>query len=197
MGNIGAVVLAAGSSSRFGKPKQLLEFQGEMLVQRIVRSAQESGCSPVVVVTGEAHKPVTAAVTDFHSLVIRNENWARGIGSSIRVGVEQLTAYDLKAMVLLACDQPAVDRHLISALIQEHERSGLPIVASYYANSPGIPSLFHRSLFDELLRLPDERGAKMLIQENRTRVARLDFPSGIFDLDTPGDFQAWQKRELT
>ncbi len=196
MVRVGAVVLAAGSSSRFGEPKQLLELHGEMLVQRIVRVAKEGGCSPVVVVTGASDKPVAAAVADLHPLVIRNENWVRGIGTSIRVGVEQLFACDLNAIVLLACDQPMVDSAVVSALIAEYERSGRPIVASHYANTLGIPALFHRSLFDELLRLPDERGAKMLIQKNPARVAQLDFPGGIFDLDTPEDLLAWQERQL-
>jgi molybdenum cofactor cytidylyltransferase len=196
MVRVGAVVLAAGSSSRFGEPKQLLEFHGEMLVQRIVRVAQEGGCSPVVVVTGDSHQPVAAAMADLHPLVIRNENLVGGIGTSIRVGVQRLTDHDISAIVLLACDQPAVDRAVVSALIAEYESSSCPIVASHYANTLGIPALFHRSLFDELLHLPDERGAKMLLQKNPARVVHIDFPGGIFDLDTPEDLLAWQKRQL-
>ena len=196
MVRVGGVILAAGSSSRFGAPKQLLEFHGEMLVQRIVRAAQEGGCSPVVVVTGESHEPITAAVTDLHPLVIRNENSMRGIGTSIRVGVEQLVDRDIDAIVLLTCDQPAVDLRVVCALIKEHGRSGRPIVASHYANTLGIPALFHRSLFDELLRLPDERGAKTLIEKDPSRVAQVDFPNGVFDLDTPEDLLAWQERQL-
>ena len=118
MVRVGGVILAAGSSSRFGAPKQLLEFYGEMLVQRIVRVAQEGGCSPVVVVTGASDKPVAAAVAGLHPLVIRNENWVRGIGTSIRVGVEQLTDHDISAIVLLACDQPAVDSDVVTILLQ-------------------------------------------------------------------------------
>jgi xanthine dehydrogenase accessory factor len=193
MGNIGAIVLAAGSSSRLGQPKQLLDFWGEPLVHRLVCAAQEGGCSPVVLVTGELHGPVARAATDLHPLVIQNENWLHGLGSSIRVGVAQLITYDINAVVLLACDQPAVDSGVVRALIEEHERSGRPIVASHYADTLGIPALLHRSCFGELLRLPDERGAKMLIEKNPSRVAQVDFPAGLFDLDTPEDLLAWQK----
>src|SRR5690242_8005306 len=111
----GAVILAAGSSRRLGQPKQLIEFRGETLVHRMVRAGKEAGCDPVIVVTGAFHESITASVADLHSLVVRNENWARGIGSSIRVGVAQLTAHDLNVIILLTCDQPAVDSTVICA----------------------------------------------------------------------------------
>ena len=189
----GGVILAAGSSSRFGEPKQLLEDEGELLVHRAVRAAQDGGCNPVIVVTGEAHDSVTVAIADLHSLVIRNQNWAGGIGSSIRLGVEQLIDYEINAIVLLVCDQPAVDRDVVHALIAEHERSNLPIVVSRYADTFGVPALFHRSLFGELLQLPDERGAKMLIEKHQSRSSYVVFPNGVFDLDRPEDFVAWQR----
>jgi molybdenum cofactor cytidylyltransferase len=193
MGNIGAVVLAAGSSSRLGQPKQLLDFEREPLVHRVVRAAQEAGCAPVVLVTGALHEDLERAVADLHPRVIENQHWSRGLGSSIRLGIEQLSEADVNAAMLLACDQPAVHSGVVRALIQEHERSGQPIVASHYAETLGIPALFHRSCFDELLRLPDAHGAKMLIQSDLLRVARIEFPGGVLDLDTPGDLLAWQQ----
>jgi molybdenum cofactor cytidylyltransferase len=187
MVGIGAVVLAAGGSSRFGQAKQLVELFGETLVQRVVRAAHDGGCGPVIVVTGESHELVTAAVAGFDPLIVRNEHWARGIGSSIRLGVERLTHHAVDAIVVLACDQPAVDSGVVSALIEEHARSGCPVVASHYADTLGIPALFHQSLFDELLRLPDEHGAKVLIQKDPSRAAHIDFANGAFDVDTPED----------
>jgi molybdenum cofactor cytidylyltransferase len=195
MVRVGAIILAAGSSRRFGQPKQLIQVCGETLVQRVVRAAQEGGCCSVLVVTGESHELVTAAVAALHPLIVRNENWSRGIGSSIRLGVEQLCQHAIDAIILLTCDQPAVDRRVVCALIAEHERSGCPIVASRYAHTVGIPALFHRSLFDELRRLPDEHGAKALVQENLSRVAQVDFAKGAFDLDTREDLLTWQERQ--
>jgi molybdenum cofactor cytidylyltransferase len=193
MVRVGAVILAAGGSRRFGQPKQLMEFCGETLVQRVVRAAQEGGCSPALVVTGESHEPVTAAVAALHPLIVRNENWSRGIGSSIRLGVEQLCQHAIDAIILLTCDQPAVDRGVVCNLISEHERSGCPIVASRYAHTVGIPALFHRSVFDELRRLPDEHGAKAFVLRNLSRVAQVDFANGAFDLDTREDLLTWQE----
>jgi molybdenum cofactor cytidylyltransferase len=84
---------------------------------------------------------------------------------------------------------------VVCNLIAEHERSGCPIVASRYAHTVGIPALFHRSVFDELRGLPDEHGAKALVQENLSRVAQVDFANGAFDLDTQEDLLTWQGRQ--
>jgi molybdenum cofactor cytidylyltransferase len=194
MVRVGAVILAAGGSTRFGQPKQLIKFAGETLVQRAVRAAQEGGCSPVLMVTGESHEAVSAAVAAMHPHIVRNESWSRGIGSSIRLGVEQLSQHAIDAIILLACDQPAVDMGVVSALIAEHERSGCPIVASRYADTLGIPVLFQRSMFDELRHLPDQHGAKALTQENLWRGAQIEFAYGAFDLDTREDLLTWEHR---
>ena len=197
MVRVGAVILAAGGSTRLGQPKQLIQFRGEPLVQRVVRAAQEGGCSPALVVTGESHESVIAAVVASRPLIVRNENWSRGIGSSIRLGVEELYQHAIDAIILLICDQPAVDTGVVCALIAEHKRSSCPIVASRYAHTLGIPALFHRSVFDELRRLPEEDGAKALVQENLSRVAQVDFANGAFDLDTREDLLAWQEHQET
>jgi molybdenum cofactor cytidylyltransferase len=166
MGDVGAVVLAAGGSTRLGEAKQLLTYpDDETLVHSVVRSAQEAGCKPVCVVTGQAHDEVTQAVADLSPVVVRNENWRRGIGSSIQLGIEQLS--DVCAgVMMLACDQPAVEAGIIRALIEKHEKTGRPIIASHYADTLGIPAFFHRSIFPELLQLPLESGAKRLIERS-------------------------------
>lgn len=195
MARVGAIILAAGGSRRFGRPKQLTRLGGLTLVERVVQAAHSGGCSPAVVVTGESHESVAEAIAGLNPLIVRNENWSRGIGSSIRVGVERLGQHGIDALLLLACDQPGVDRRVVSALIKEHKRSGQPIVASRYAGTSGIPALFHRSLFEELLQLPDTCGAKLLIQKNSSRMAHIDFADGVFDLDTSEDLLTWQERQ--
>jgi molybdenum cofactor cytidylyltransferase len=191
MNEVGAIVLAAGSSSRLGQPKQLLEFNGEALVHSGVRAAVEGGCEIVCVVTGAERETVERAIADFHPLLVHNGEWARGVGSSIRVGVQRLC--DCAAVVLLTCDQPAVDAGIIESLIEQHRKTGRPVVASHYADTLGIPALFHRSLFPELERLPDTTGAKGLIEMDPGRVAKIEFPEGAIDIDSPGDLQAWQR----
>jgi molybdenum cofactor cytidylyltransferase len=194
---IGAIVLAAGGSTRLGQSKQLLKYaDGETLVHSVARGAHEAGCKPICVVTGKAHDQVAPAVADLALVVVRNENWESGIGSSIRLGLAQLV--DLSAaVVLLACDQPAVGARIICAAIEQHNKTGRPIIASRYANTLGIPALFDRSVFRELEQLDDGSGAKGLIEGDLARVAAIEFPGGAIDVDSPEDLHAWRRAQRT
>ena len=191
MGGVGAIVLAAGNSSRLGQLKQLLEPNGETLVHSAVRAAIEGGCEIVCVVTGAEHENVEQAVADLHPVLVHNDEWRHGIGSSIRLGVKRLR--DCSALVLLACDQPALDSSIVRMLIQTQEQTGRSIVASHYAETLGIPALFSCDCFEELLRLPDDHGAKSLITIDPNRVAQIEFANGAMDIDTEKDLQAWRR----
>ena len=192
MRRIGAIILAAGGSTRMGAPKQLLELHGESLVHAAVRAAQEGGCDIVCVVTGHAQKSVENAVADLAPQLVHNEIWQRGIGSSVRLGVS--TIQPASAIILLACDQPAVNGDTIRALIEQHHQTRQPIVASRYSGTFGIPALFAQSCFTELHGLSNDRGAKAVIQTDSARVIPFDFPAGAYDLDSPDDVRAWRCR---
>jgi molybdenum cofactor cytidylyltransferase len=188
----GAVILAAGGSSRFGQPKQLLPFRGKTLVRTIIDAAYEAGCSPVVVVIGSNGEKIRPELAHGNVMEVRNTKWQRGIGSSIRSGVEALTGHapDLETLVLLVCDQPAVNARVIEGLIAMHETTKKEIVASSYADTVGVPALFNRSFFERLLSLGDEAGAKSIILQNPERVAQFPFPEGVIDIDT---WEDWEK----
>ena len=158
--SVAAVVLAAGGSARFGKPKQLAVFRGETFVRRIVRAAIDAGCAPVVVVTGEDSAQVILELTGIPISVAVNPQWSSGLGSSIGVGVRHAMdlAADLDAAVLLTCDQP-------------------------FVNGPALTQLI------ELLRLKGDHGAKKIIFERRYDVAPFNFPAAAIDIDTVGDYE--------
>ena len=208
MRNVGAVILAAGGSSRLGQPKQLLIFRGETLVVRAVRAAEEAGCEPILVVVAENSEAIKLAldiresrISSFSGLervprppppprpaIIENGEWRRGVGTSIRRGLEQLPNI-VEAVVLLACDQPYLDASIVSQLIAARIETGKPIVASSYADTLGVPMLFDRSCFDDLLALPDDSGAKSLMAARPNDIAVIPFEKGAIDIDTPADFQ--------
>ena len=190
MEGIGAVVLAAGSASRMGRPKQALQFGGQSLLRRASLAALEGGCSPVVVVTG-AHAELSRA--ELHGLNVRevfNPHWQMGMASSIRAGLEGLLGGNpnTAAAVLLLCDQPYVTGDVISALIAAYRNTQKPIIASSYDGNLGVPALFGRSLFARLTRLEGSAGAKHVIEENASVADFLPFPGGELDVDTPDDF---------
>lgn len=191
MRNVGAVILAAGGSSRLGQPKQLLSFQGENLLRRAVRFAVEAGCTCVTVVAGDARDRLEIELRGTPAVIVENVEWERGIGTSVRCGLRHLLSLqpEIDAVVLLACDQPFLDAGVITSLMARQESSGKPIVASRYAGTLGIPALFLRSCFESLLALPDDSGAKMLIESRSGDVAQAEFEKGALDIDTPHDFE--------
>lgn len=185
---IGAVVLAAGSSSRLGQPKQLLEYEGQSLVRRAAQAALDAGCDPVAVVVGHGREKVIAALHELPATLVPNDDWERGIGASIRAGVDRLRASD--ALILLVCDQPKVDASLLRELIAGQEQTGQPMVATRYASTQGVPALFTRDRFAQLLSLGDETGAKRLLLARPAEVATVDFPAAAWDIDTPADLRS-------
>jgi molybdenum cofactor cytidylyltransferase len=188
--NVGAVILAAGSSSRMGRPKQMLQFQGTSLLKRVTLAALDARCCPVVVVTG-AHAELSRRELDH--LDVReafNPEWDSGMASSVRVGIECLLSRHagVAAAVLLLCDQPHVNSDVVSNLLTAHHTTGRPVVASAYGESFGVPALFSRTLFTELTQLAGSSGAKEIIKRHASEAHFITFPEGEVDVDTPDDF---------
>ncbi len=185
-----AIILAAGGSSRLGQPKQLLSLDDKTLIRRSIEAAQGANCRPIVVVLGHEADAVRVELAGLDCFVAENQTWPSGIGNSIRVGMNALAANSKTgAAILLTCDQPFVDAALLGQLISARTRTKCPIVASSYQNTVGIPALFARSCFDELLRLRDAEGAKRIITDDPGRVTLIPFPKGEIDIDTVSDFE--------
>ena len=191
MQSVAAVILGAGESSRFGSPKQLAQFRGKSFVRQMVDSARDAGCLPVVLVVGSRAAKIEAEVPP-GVIVVKNENWQAGIGTSVRSGVQHLIEIDAKvdAVLLLVCDQPFVDANVIRTLIAEGRKTGKDIIASSYSDTLGVPALFARPLFPELLTLDGDAGAKKIILASLDRVAEFQFPEGKIDIDFPADYEA-------
>jgi len=188
---IGAVILAAGESSRLGQPKQLIRFRGKTLMRHVVDATTEAGCSPIVIVVGSDAAQITLELAALPVSIAVNRNWSSGLSSSIAVGVEHAAniAADLDAVILLTCDQPFVNAAALKQLIQLRLKNGRPIVASAYAETLGIPALFDRSCFGDLLQLRGDRGAKEIILARRHDVTPFDFPAAAIDIDTAADYE--------
>ena len=189
--SVAAVVLAAGGSARFRKPKQFALFRGETFIRRIVAAAIEARCAPVVVVTGEHSTQIDLELSGLTVSIAVNPHWQSGLGSSIGVGVRHAInlAPDVDAAVLLTCDQPFVNAAVLTQLIQLCVTSGKAIIAAAYAETIGIPAVFDRSCFPDLLRLKEDSGAKKIILARPYDVMSFDFPAGQIDIDTAADYE--------
>ena len=189
--SIAAVILAAGPSTRLGRPKQLEQFKGESLLHRTARVALEARCSPVIVVLGANADFVQRAIVRSPVRILHNEQWETGMASSISRGVAALEPLpgDVEGVILLVCDQPYISAELLHALIARRSESKT-IVASRYADTVGVPALFDRVHFAELRELSGDTGAKSLFAKHADAIAVVDFPRGAVDIDSAGDLVA-------
>jgi molybdenum cofactor cytidylyltransferase len=187
---VGAVILAAGSSSRMGCPKQTLRYRGRSLLRRAALAALGAGCRPVIVVTGAYAELSRGELDGLDVREVLNTRWETGMASSIRAGVEALVGADADTAtaVFMLCDQPHVTADVISGLVAAHRATGRPVVASTYGGSFGVPALFSRALFAELARLEGMSGAKEVLKRHASEAQFLPFRGGEMDVDTPDDF---------
>jgi molybdenum cofactor cytidylyltransferase len=195
---IAVVILAAGASRRMGTPKQLLTFEGKTLIRHSALVALESLCSPAIAVLGanqEKILPEIAHLTLNDKLLhaLYNPDWQEGMASSIRLSINHLVEVmgkNLEAVVFMLCDQPFVSAELINELVTVYRRTQSPLVVSTYENEVnGVPALFSKEIFSELLRLKGDIGARKIIMQFAEKMLTVPFPKGNIDLDTPEAYQ--------
>lgn len=188
--NIAIIILAAGTSSRLGSPKQLLTYKGKNLLRHTVDEALETGCPSVFVVLGANSELLKKELKDKPVSIIENKGWEEGMASSIRCGLETISNTILRpdSIIFMVCDQPFVSSSLLLNLMKKKNETGKHIVASSYNDKLGTPALFHRSFFPALMELKGDKGARKIIADNPEQVATVSFPEGEKDIDTKEDY---------
>ena len=188
--NTGIIILAAGNSSRLGKPKQLLTFRGTTLLEIVTRAAIESGCKPLVVVLGAYSSEISKQQQDPNINYIINDSWQEGISSSIAAGLTAIMNQDQEvAQVIIAVsDQPFISSAVFLDLIKKQEETGKNMVTSSYAQTIGTPALFNKKYFDQLLSLTGNHGAKHILEQHPEDIASILFEAGKIDIDTETDY---------
>ncbi len=187
----GAVVLAAGGSSRLGRPKQLLLNRGETLLARSVRLAQEAGCAPVIVVLGFEAESMKEALAGCDVLTVVNPNWSDGMASSLHAGIaawSESASADSNAL-LLVCDQPQIEAEHLRALLAIHASEERDVTAAAYGGRLGVPAVFRHNMLHELLAVTGDQGARAVIENHATTAGKLDMPEAALDVDWPDDLR--------
>jgi molybdenum cofactor cytidylyltransferase len=178
------VILAAGASTRFGSPKQLARVGGHPLLQQMTMNAVEVAASAVTVVLGAHANEITPMLRRSSASIVINRDWAEGIASSIRAGVKSLSGVCAGALILLA-DQAMVTAEDLKRLSNAWRRAPTRIAAASYSGTVGVPAVFPRAHFGDLLALRGDSGARMLLQRDLSQLTRVPMPSAALDLDTP------------
>ena len=191
---VGVIILAAGGSSRFGRPKQLLPYQGNTLIRRATETCLASLCYPVIVVLGACSGEIAIELDDLPVILVENSKWQTGLSSSIKSGLAELAAwengnsYRTDATLLMLSDQPFLTAAHLDEMVRRFSLRG-GIIASAYNGTIGVPAIFSIHFRPELAPLPAGQGAKVLIERYPEKVHTLDFPDGIFDVDTQEDYE--------
>ncbi|WP_425154666.1 nucleotidyltransferase family protein [Candidatus Palauibacter sp.] len=187
---VAGIVLAAGSSTRMGRNKLLLEIGGESLVRRAVRLAGEAGLDPIVVVTGRFREAVEREVRELACVPVFNPDHATGIQTSAAAGVGSV-AGDCEATVVMLADMPFVTARMLCTLVERYRETGAPLVVSTYGgeiNAP--PILYDRALFGEIARMKAGCGREV-VRRHMERAVLVEWSAGrLRDLDRPDDYES-------
>jgi molybdenum cofactor cytidylyltransferase len=201
MCNIGAIILAAGTSSRMGSPKLLLPFKGLPIVAYPLILACRHHLHPIVCVTGRYDLPVQEALHSWREDVTFqfNVHYKNGMSSSLKVGIDAMKG-KVDAVLIFLGDQPLVTNEVIQTMIEQYiacKENGIKIIRPFYNGQMGHPILFDSSLFNAFDDLQGDEGGKVIIQQNTKFLKVLHFPNSDWgvDIDTPEDYSILMKKE--
>jgi len=187
---ISGILLAGGTSSRLGRPKQLMELGGRPVLQHVVDAAAAAGLDELVVVLGHRAEDVAAALTlPATARAVVNPDYATGQASSMRTGLAAASPSSEAALLLLG-DQPAMRPADIRAVVAAYRAGAGPVVQGSYRGTPGHPVLFDRSVWPDLLAVEGDRGARDVLKAHPDWVVRVDLDADLpADLDTMEDYE--------
>jgi molybdenum cofactor cytidylyltransferase len=188
--NIGIIILAAGESKRMGVPKQLLDIHGEMMLVKAIKDALAVENVTVTVVVGANKELITPKLKNMPINIVENTAWQTGMASSIIRGLagSYLLNKDIEKVIFSTADMPEMSTDFFNKLIKVSEKTERTIVASKYQNAVGVPVLIKKDLFNELLDLKGDEGARQIFINHKNDIKTVPFDGLGIDLDTKEDY---------
>ncbi len=194
---ISLIVLAAGKSSRFGSNKLLSETDGEAMIQRVVRTSLASRAGEIVVVVGFEEDKIRHALQSYECRIVSNPEFEKGQTSSVIAGVNSVKKHTNAAMILPG-DVAFIKAEQIDKVIDEYNFAPSSIVVASYRGRMGHPILFDHALFDEMLKITEEKaGLKEVVNRHRSEIRRVEVESRevLLDVDLPNDLRSLEKEK--
>lgn len=187
---VSILILAAGSSSRMGKIKQLLPWQESTLLEHTIKIAKLSKACDVIVVLGSNARLIKEAIKSTEVVFLENTKWKGGLGTSISCGTDYLLNYNKEsdAVLILLADQALMDTEHINKIIDLYSSGESDLIGTSYEDKIGVPALFARTYFPDLLKLDGDRGAQLFLQKLGDQVLSLNPWGKAFDVDTLEDY---------
>jgi len=182
------LILAAGQASRMGRTKQMLQFDGKTLVQRSLENAINTR-TPAMVILGANKDEILPTIQGYSVKIVINENWTKGISSSLIAGVNSAlnSIPDLDGVLITLADQPHITASHLKTILGAVGNS--MIIATEYHGIQGVPAYIPKKYFKQLEQLTGDEGAKVLIKEYSSQVKSIPFPAAAFDIDTEEDWK--------
>lgn len=188
-----AAVLAAGPSTRFRSPKQLIQLAGTPVLHWAVSNAARAAGTSVSVVLGASAAEIAPLLRRTVASVVVNRGWREGLASSVRAAVNAVPP-GAEGLLLTLADQVAVTADDLKRLATAWRRHPVLIVAALYGGAPGLPAIFPSWAFPDLLGLRGESDPRIVIHRHSDRVVRVSIPTAAIDVNTPEDLLAVDAR---
>jgi molybdenum cofactor cytidylyltransferase len=191
---VSAVVLAAGMSKRMGSVKQLLRLGDKTLLETVLDNLRASQVDEIVVVLGGSAQLIQQQIKLDDTRVVVNDDYQKGMGTSLRVGVSAIDPSSDAALIVLA-DQPFVRPGTMDRLIDSYQAQRHPVVIPVYKGHRGNPALLERSLFPEMMALPGDMGFRAILGRHIGKILKVpvDDVGVLIDVDTEADLQRFQQ----
>ena len=185
--NIGIVILAAGMSSRMGTPKQLLPLNDTTLLGFAIENAIQSNANDVFCVLGAHAEKIQDSIQNYNIKIINNPYYKGGMSTSIVQAINNITHRTFDAVIIMLADQPKVDASYLNLLIDSYRKHSSRISASEYSGHLGVPALFPKAFFEQLLKLKGDKGAKAFLNSKKKDIIRIK-NNHLDDIDTNEDY---------
>jgi molybdenum cofactor cytidylyltransferase len=191
MTDVMILLLAAGSSTRMGQPKQLLAWGDASLIEHQILTLIKTG-NPVSVVLGSNADLIIPVVEKYDVSIFINQNWEKGMGSSISYGTCQIIKNlpGSEGVLITLLDQPLITTSYIEKMLLSFRPGSQQIIASRTASGrTGVPVLFDKIYFKDLAELGNDEGAKKILQRYSENVISLEGGNLLEDIDTPQSYR--------